>query len=421
MSVPPLLFDAAAALALPATLGGEAADARSGRSFASAPALGAVGCAHGGCCACGSVLQPPLAPLAGGGPVVDVHTHILPASWPSLRARYGVGGWVQTEPLAAAPCGAARARLFRDDGTPFRDVDERCWSLARRLADADARGVDVQVLSTVPALFAYDKPAEAALDLSMMLNDHIARCAAAAPTRFVGLGTLPLQAPALAVAELRRCAGLGLRGVQIGSRVNSWTLAEPALAPLWAAAEEAGMAVFVHPWGEPMMGGDLLTRYWLPWLVAMPAETSQAVCSLLFSGVLERHPALRVCFAHGGGAYAATAGRVQQGYDVRPDLCATHCAVPPRAQHGRFWVDALVHDDDVLRLAAKIFGENRICMGTDYPFPLGEFTPESRGRDWAAGALIDAAGLPPDARARMLGGNALEWLGMTVQDFERGR
>ena len=377
--------------------------------------LGSLGCP--GCSTCGSVLRPALVRGAGRAIVIDVHTHILPESWPDLRARYGVGGWVQTAPLPAAPCGAARARLFRDDGTPFRDVDERCWSLARRLADADGRGVDVTVLSTVPAMFSYDQPAEAALDLSMMLNDHMARCVAAAPRRFVGLGTLPLQAPALAAAELRRCVGLGLRGVQIGSRVGAWTLAEPALEPVWRAAEECGAAIFVHPWGEPMMGGDLLRKYWLPWLVAMPAETSQAICSLLFSGVLERHPALRVCFAHGGGAFPGTVGRVQQGYDVRPDLCAVDCAVPPRAQLGRFWADALVHDADALALVVKVFGEDKVAMGSDYPFPLGEFTPESAGRDWAAGALIDEAGLAPGLRDRLLGGNALEWLGLRAEDF----
>ena len=172
---------------------------------------------------------------------VDVHTHILPESWPDLKSRYGYGGWVRLE---HTPGCAGRARMFKDDGTPFRDVTDNVWSLERRLADCDAVGVDAHVLSTVPVMFSYWAKPEDALDLSVMLNDHMAACVARAPHRFVGLGTLPMQSPELAVGELRRCVQeLGLAGVQIGSHVNGWNLSDKELFPVFKAAEELGAAV----------------------------------------------------------------------------------------------------------------------------------------------------------------------------------
>jgi aminocarboxymuconate-semialdehyde decarboxylase len=131
-------------------------------------------------------------------------------------------------------------------------------------------------------------------------------------------------------------------------------------------------------------------------------------------------PKLRVCFAHGGGALPYTIGRIQHGFDVRPDLCAVDCPTSPRDQLGRFWSDSLVHDADALRLALRVFGEDRVCLGTDYPFPLGEYTAESRGMDYAAGELIASVpDLDDGLRAKLLGGNALEWLGKTAEDFHR--
>ena len=362
-------------------------------------------------------------------PVIDVHTHILPEAWPSLKERYGYGGFVQLSPSARAG-GRARARMFCDDGTPFRDVDERCWSLSARLADADARRVDAMVLSTVPAMFSYFAAPADGLDLAQMLNDHMGRAVAAAPRRLVGLATLPLQAPSLAAAELARCVRtLGLRGAQIGSRVNAATLADAALDPVWRAAEELDAAIFVHPWGGLMdatlgagagagaAGTRALPAFWLPWLVGMPAETTQAVCAMHFSGVFDRFPRLRVLFAHGAGAFPYTVGRIQHGFDVRPDLCATHTATPPRSLCGRFWADSLVHDADALALAVKVLGEDRVCLGTDYPFVLGETTAESRGDVYAAGALIDACGLPALVKDKLRSANALAWLGMRPEDL----
>jgi aminocarboxymuconate-semialdehyde decarboxylase len=215
-----------------------------------------------------------------------------------------------------------------------------------------------------------------------------------------------MQAPALAARELERCVkDLGLAGAQIGSHVErpgqaDWNLSEPALEEVFAAAEQLGACIFVHPWD--MMGKDGMSKYWLPWLVGMPAETSRAICSVIFGGVLERHPRLRIAFAHGGGSFPGTIGRIEHGFKVRPDLCAIDNAVNPRRYLGRFYVDSLVHDEPALRLLLEVIGESRIAMGSDYPFPLGEPCP---------GGLIEGMDLSPVTKARLLGGTALEFLG----------
>src|SRR4051812_37113355 len=216
----------------------------------------------------------------------------------------------------------------------FRDVAPNCWDPAARLEDCDRHGVTTQVLSTVPVMFSYWAKPEHALELSRILNDHIAEVCRAHPGRFEGLATLPMQDPALSVRELERCVkDLGLRGIQIGSHIEregqpDWNLSDPHVVEVLEAAAALGACVFVHPWD--MMGSQLMPDYWLPWLVGMPAETARAVCSVIFGGVLDRLPALRIAFAHGGGSFPGTIGRIEHGHKVRPDLVATHCKQSPR-------------------------------------------------------------------------------------------
>jgi aminocarboxymuconate-semialdehyde decarboxylase len=328
---------------------------------------------------------------------IDLHTHILPRTWSDLRQRYGYGGFVQMEHHGP---GCAHMVI---DGRLFREVQDNCWDPVRRLDDCRRTGVDVQVLSTVPVMFSYwAKPADT-LDLSRLLNDHLAEVVRQYPRRFAGLGTVPLQEPELAIRELERCLKeLGLCGVEIGSHVNDWNLDDPALFPFFAAAERLGAAVFVHPWD--MAGKERMSKYWLAWLVGMPAETSLAICSVIFGGVLERLPKLRICFAHGGGSFPGTIGRIEHGFRVRPDLCAVDNDKNPRSYLGRFYVDSLVHDADALRQLIKLLGANRIALGSDYPFPLGEAEP---------GKLIESlTDLTPETRDRLLAGTAREFLGL---------
>ncbi len=314
------------------------------------------------------------------------------------------------------------ARMMIGDSF-FREIGDNTWDPARRIEECDRTGVSVQVLSTVPVMFSYwAKPADG-LDLSRRLNDHIAEVVRLHPARFAGLGTIPLQDPEMAAGELRRCVReLGLRGVQIGSHIDAnehceqndcRNLDDRSLDPVWSEAEKHGAAVFVHPWD--MVGKNRMPKYWLPWLVGMPTETSLAICSMIFGGVFERFPNLRVAFAHGGGAFPITIGRIEHGFNVRPDLVAVESKINPRnylarrdergeTMPARFYVDSLVHDPDALRLLRKLFGVERIALGSDYPFPLGEAHP---------GELIESMpDFSVDEKARLLSGSARQFLGL---------
>ena len=333
---------------------------------------------------------------------VDLHTHILPESWPDLAERYGYGGWVALE--RHAPC---RARMMID-GTLFREINDNCWSPARRLEECDRDGVSVQVLSTVPVMFNYWANPAHTLDCARLLNDHLADVVGAHPRRFIGLGTIPLQEPELAALELTRCVTeLGMAGVQIGTHVGDWNLDHPALFPVFATAEQLGAAVFVHPWD--MLAPERMAKYWLPWLVGMPTEAALAICSVIFGGVLERLPRLRIGFAHGGGSFAALVGRLERAFAVRPDLVAQENPHPPAKYLRRFYVDSLTHDADALRGLLRMHGADRVALGSDYPFPLGEARPGS--------LIASMTDLDELSRARLLHGTALEFLDRRLETF----
>ena len=333
---------------------------------------------------------------------IDLHTHILPESWPDLAARYGAGRWASLE--HHAPC---RARLIVG-GKVFREIGDNCWSPARRLEDCDRDGVRVQVLSTVPVMFSYWAAPEHGYDWSRYLNDHLAGVVQSHPRRFIGLGTIPLQAPELAVRELSRCVNdLGLAGVQIGTHVGEWNLDYPALFPVFETAERLGAAVFVHPWD--MLAPERMRSYWLPWLVGMPAEAALAICAVIFGGVLERLPRLRIGFAHGGGSFPGTFGRIARGFEARPDLVAVRNPNPPADYLRRIYLDSLTHDAEMLRLLLKRHGAERVALGSDYPFPLGESVPGSLIRSMPE---LDEA-----TRSRLLHGTALEFLNRSAGAF----
>jgi aminocarboxymuconate-semialdehyde decarboxylase len=343
--------------------------------------------------------------------VIDLHTHILPKTWPDLDARYGYSGFIRLEHHKSC-C----AKMMQGERT-FREIGDNCWEPRRRIEECDGAGVAMQVLSTVPVMFSYwAKPADA-LDLSRLLNDHIAGVVRDHPLRFAGLGTIPLQDAQLACRELERCVrDLGLRGVQIGTHVdaNSFcahkdcrNLDDPALFCVWETAQQLNAAVFVHPWD--MMGKDRMPRYFLPWLVGMPAEGALAICSMIFGAIFEKFPKLRVAFAHGGGAFPFTVGRIENAFHSRPDLCARDNPINPRDylatgdRVARFYVDSLVHDAAALRMLIERFGVGRVALGTDYPFPLGEARP---------GELVKSLNLSAVDSARLLQETAREFLGL---------
>lgn len=327
---------------------------------------------------------------------IDIHTHILPKDIPAWKEKFGYGGFITLDHYK--PC---CARMLRDDGKSFRDVEENCWSPQRRIEEMDATDVSLQVLSTVPVMFSYwSKPLDGAV-VAAYLNDQIAEVVSEIPLRFAGLGTVPLQDTRLAIKELARCKELGLLGVQIGTNVNQLNLGEPQFFDFFAACEELGMAVFVHPW--EMMGENEMQKYWLPWLVGMPAETSRAICSLIFSGTLEKLPDLRICFAHGGGSFPSTIGRIEHGFEVRPDLCAIDNERNPREYFGRIYFDSLVHDSEMLKFLVNLAGADHVALGSDYPFPLGEENP---------GELIESMAWDSETRTQLLSGTARRWLAL---------
>ena len=334
--------------------------------------------------------------------VIDIHTHILPKDLPDLEKKFGYGGWIRLDHNSNGT-----ANMIKD-GEQFRVVKCNCWDPVARLDDCQESGVSLQVISTIPVMFSYWAQPKHTYLLSRLLNDDIANVVQNNPKRFVGLGTIPMQDEKLAVKELERCIqDLKFPGIQIGSNINGKNLSSQKFFPIFEAAADLGSCIFVHPWN--IMGKNQMEKYWLPWLVGMPAETSRAICSMIFSGIFEKLPNLRVAFAHGGGAFPATIGRIQHGYDSRPDLCAIDNNVDPTDYLGKFWIDSLVHDFDMLEFLLKKVGNKKIALGSDYPFPLGEKMP---------GLLIKNSNLSKTTKENLLYKNALDWLAIKSNYFE---
>ena len=312
---------------------------------------------------------------------------------PNWVQRFGYGDFIHLEHRNCKAC------MMKGDRV-FREIESNCFEAADRFKDMERTGVDKQVLSTIPVLFNYwAKPADA-WDTAKFFNDHIAETVGAHPTRFIGLGTVPMQDTDLSIEELNRCVKeLGLAGVEIGTNVNGLNLSDPRFRPFFAEAEKLNCALFIHPW--EMMGEAQMQDYWLPWLVGMPAETTRAICSLIFGGVLEAFPKLRIAMAHGGGSFAYTLGRIQHGFEARPDLVAKHNPISPRHYLGKFWVDSLVHDARSLDLLIDVVGPDAVCVGSDYPFPLGEDIP---------GSLLDPSRFEAEMIRKIRSENALRWL-----------
>ncbi len=331
---------------------------------------------------------------------IDTHAHLLPKDWPNLADKYGDNRF----PVIHHAEG--RHRIYKD-GKFFREIWPNTWDPELRVREYAEFGVGVQVVSTVPVMFSYWAKGHQALELHVALNDHVAGLCRAHPQHYAGIATVPMQSPQLAIRELERCVDqLGLSGVQIGSHINDWNLDAPELFDFFQAAQDLETAILIHPWD--MMGTDSMPKYWLPWLVGMPAEQSRAACSLIFGGVLERLPRLRVCFAHGGGSFPFTVGRIEHGFNMRPDLVAVDNHRNPREYFPRLFFDSCVHDPQALRYLLDIVGGDRVMLGTDYPFPLGEQKP---------GSGIDALQLEDPQRARLFHGAALEWLNLSASRF----
>ncbi len=328
---------------------------------------------------------------------IDIHTHIMPDKMPNWVNKFGYGEFIHLEHHNCKACMMKGDKLFRA-------VENNCFDASERENEMQQTGVDMQVLSTIPVLFNYWAKPTDGLETSRFFNDHICDTVVKNPTKFIGIGTIPLQDVDFAIAEMERCVSeLKMPGLEIGSNINGKNLGDSSLFPFYKRAEELGCALFVHPW--EMMGEQQMQQYWLPWLVGMPAETSRAICSMIFGGVFEKFPKLRVAFAHGGGSFPLTIGRIEHGFNVRPDLVAVDNAINPRNYIGKFWIDSLVHDTHAMKYIIDVMGEDSICLGSDYPFPLGEHHP---------GLLIEQLEISKVLKEKLLYKNAMNWLGQTT-------
>jgi aminocarboxymuconate-semialdehyde decarboxylase len=331
---------------------------------------------------------------------IDCHTHILPKKMPNWTDKFGYGDFIYLQHHKKGFAKMMRGNQF------FREIKENCWNPELRMKEYAQFNTQVQVVCTIPVMFSYWAKPYDSLELSKYLNDHLSELSSKHPKNYIGLGTIPMQDTELAIQELERCKKNGLVGIQIGSNINSENLNEARFFPIFQACEQLGMALLVHPW--EMMGEKNMQRYWLPWLVGMPAETTRAICSMIFGGIFERLPKLRVNFAHAGGSFLTTLGRIAHGFECRPDLVALDNNVDPRSYVGKFWVDSATHDERLLRYVLEMQGSMRVALGTDYPFPLGDLT---------VGKFIEDMHLSVQEIEDIFCNSTLEWLALDKKRF----
>ncbi len=327
--------------------------------------------------------------------IIDVHTHIIPEQLPDFSKEFGYGEFITLHHHQK------NKAWMMQGNKKFREIDINCWDVSIRLEEMEQHKIDAQVISTIPVMFSYWAKPQDALKVAQFLNDHIADIIQKYPNKFFGLATVPLQDIDLSIKELERCRTLGFKGIQIGSNVNQKNLTEQDFGAFFAACADLNMCILVHPW--QMMGQEHMTRYWLPWLVGMPAETARAICNMIFSGVLDKHPKLRVCFAHGGGSFIPTIGRIEHGWECRPDLVAIDNPNNPRNYLGKFWVDSHTCDHKLLKYIIDEIGAEKIVQGSDYPFPLGESVP---------GELVRTAPVSDQEKETILSTAPKKWLGI---------
>ena len=330
-------------------------------------------------------------------PVIDVHSHDVPRGWPDLREATGGPG-----PWPSLRLDGERDAMIMLGDAEFRRITDQCWDPEVRAADMDADGVDAQVVSPTPVFFSYERPAHEAAAVARIFNDLTLEICDRLPARLIPFCQVPLQDVDAACAELDRCLEAGHRGVEIGNHVGDRDLDDPGTVEFLQHCASVGAPVFVHPWD--MTASPRTTRWMAQWLVGMPAETHLSILSMILGGVFDRvDERLRMCFAHGGGSFPYWLGRLDNAWHQRPDVVGVS-ERPPADYLSRFSVDSVVFDERALRLLVDTMGADRVMMGSDYPYPLGERP---------AGAVVRGASfLDEPARARILGGNAETFLSM---------
>lgn len=337
----------------------------------------------------------------GAAPVVDIHTHFFAESWPDFDKKFGGEPWPWIRHDGPDDDGTAKATIMIGE-KEFRPIHAACWDVETRLADMDRDGIGHQVICNTPVLFGYERPADQALEVAQIFNDAALEMTAKGGGRLSALCQVPLQDVNASCRELSRAIKAGHRGVQIGNHVGLKNLDDEGVLTFLQHCADEGAAVLVHPWD--MMARDRMNRYMMAWTVGMPAETQLSIVSLILGGGFDRLPeSLRLCFAHGGGSFAFLLGRLENAWHHR-DIARGKSAHPPSHYVDRFSVDSAVFDHGALRLLVDVMGAERVMLGSDYPFPLGELE---------IGTLVQSAAFLDDTqRAAILGGNAGRWLGL---------
>jgi aminocarboxymuconate-semialdehyde decarboxylase len=336
---------------------------------------------------------------SGKNLTVDIHAHLNVASAAEL-IRSAVPDAPSTFPFSCAATDAANRKLFQKIGPKLNGVESR-------IADMDQMGVDVQAISPSPGQYYYFAPPEIGRDAAKLINDGVADAVARYPDRLVGIGTVPLQNTEMAIAEMHRCVNeLGFRGIEISTNVNGRELADEEFRPFFAAAEELEIVVFLHPLG--FTHGQRLSEHYLDNIIGNPLESTIAVSHLIFEGVLQQHSGLKLCVAHGGGFLSGYWGRMDHAYKVRADCCQ-HISRKPSEFLRQIWFDSLVFDQDQLDELVRTHGADKLCMGSDYPFDMGDDDPIG-----FHDRLDDAI------RQKIVGGNAAALLGLTAQPVDAG-
>ena len=351
------------------------------------------------------ICRPPGLPIPGRfpGPAhargkwfsVDIHCHVLCEAADTMVKAAGLPARHRFE--------APKTAGVTDEHQ--RRVRPQLLSLEQRLSDMDAMGIDVQAVSPSPDQMYYGLPPDLAIEATRLVNDNIADIMGKHPDRFAGLGTVPFQAPELAVAELERLhKSLGLKGIEIAGSVQGEDYSDPKFRSIFAKVEELGLLMFMHPTG--FTHAQRMGPWHLGNLIGNPLESTVAVHHLIFGGVLDRYPGLKLVVAHGGGFLPAYSGRIDHGASARPDVCE-HLQHDPTHYLKRLYFDTMVFTHHQLEYLVEQWGADHILMGTDYPFDMGEVDP--------IGFVEGAQKLSEGDKRAVLGHNAARLLNIAIK------
>jgi len=328
---------------------------------------------------------------------IDIHAHLTPQCF--WRATEGGGTWHGIKRERDARGGQVALVGGRPQPLPPRAR----WTPEERLADMDSLGVDVHVLSTYVGFYNYHLPAEIARATAQDTNDEIAEMVRARPQRFAGLGTLPMQDAKASIAELERCmVKLGLKGVEINDHINGRTLEEPEFRPFWKAAEQMGALVFFHQAGETLVTARS-TRYHLPNTIGNLVDRAVTFATLVFGGVMDECPSLKICLGHGGGYTCYGIGRLDHGWKTRAEA-RVHITQPPSTYLRRFYYDCIVYTESALRFLIDTVGADRVLFGTDWPYDMA--------LDWPVSWILSMPSLTQEEKELILSKNLERLLGI---------